>query len=291
MKGIWEWIKNHKLIILLIVVILYLLANKNSTSLSRTSSVPRLSQSSEMLFSAKNIAPVPVYESAPVANIKDRLVIKDSYLSLKVLKVNEVQQSIIKKAEELGGYMVSTLVTDPSDVASATIIVRIPAKKLESALGYYRSLSLKVVSENLQGQDVTDQYIDLDTQLKTYEKTKAKLEDLFNNATIVQDILQIQMEIINVQASIDSIKGQQDYLVKNAEMAKITLYLSTDELALPYAPTGSWRPGVIFKQAARTVAAVVLGIGTLIIWIAVFGVIWVPLLLIYLYIRKRKNIR
>ncbi|MFA6532912.1 MAG: DUF4349 domain-containing protein [Patescibacteria group bacterium] len=295
MKGIVTWIKNHKLLILLIIIILYLLTSKNSTSLSRTSSVPRLSQNSEMLFSAKS--PVAgginngvINQPAAVTDVKNRLVIQDSYLSLQVLKVNEVQKAIIKKAEELGGYMVSSLVTDPSDVASAAVIVRIPAKKLESALEYYRSLSLKVVSENLQGQDVTDQYVDLDTQLKTYEKTKAKLEDLFNNATIVQDILQIQMEIINVQASIDSIKGQQDYLVKNAAMAKITVYLSTDELALPYAPSGSWRPGVIFKQAARAVAVVILGIGTLIIWIAVFSVIWVPVLLITLYIRRRNKI-
>lgn len=291
MKGFIEWVKNHKLIILLIVVILYLLANKNSTSLSRSLSAPRLSQSSEMLFSAKNIAPVPINESAPVANVKDRLVIKDSYLSLQVLKVNEAQQSIIKKAEELGGYMVSSLITDPSDVASATVIVRIPAKKLDDALEYYRSLSIKVVSENLQGQDVTDQYVDLDTQLKIYEKTKMKFEEIFDRAVLVQDILETQREIINVQASIDSIKGQQDYLVKNAAMAKITAYLSIDEMALPYAPSGAWRPGVIFKQAARAVTVVILGIGTLIIWIAVFAVIWVPALLIYLYIRKRKNIR
>lgn len=294
MRGIVGWIKNHKLLCFLVAIILFLLT-KNSSALSRSSSVPLLSQNSEMLFSAKspvsrsNVGIVS-QQSAPVLDVKNRLVIKDSYLSLQVLKVNEVQKAIIKMAEELGGYMVSSLVTDPSDVASATVIVRIPAKKLESALEYYRSLSLKVVSENLQGQDVTDQYVDLDTQLKTYEKTKAKLEDIFNNATIVQDILQIQMEIINVQASIDSIKGQQNYLVKNAEMAKITVYLATDELALPYAPSGSWRPGVIFNQAVRAVAVVILGIGTLIIWIAVFGVIWVPVLLITLYIRKRNKI-
>lgn len=294
MKGILAWIKSHKLLCFLVVVILYLLS-KNSPALSRSSSVPRLSQNSEMLFSAKSPASQDVNtgvvnEPAPAANVKNRLVIQDSYLSLQVLKVNDVQKAIIKKAEELGGYMVSSLVTDPSDVASATVIVRIPAGKLESALEYYRSLSLKVVSENLQGQDVTDQYVDLDTQLKTYEKTKAKLEEIFSNATIVQDILQIQMEIINVQASIDSIKGQQDYLVKNAAMSKITVYLATDELALPYTPSGSWRPGVIFKQAARAVAVVILGIGTLIIWVAVFGVIWVPVLLIALYIRKRNKI-
>lgn len=292
MKVLVDWIKNHKLLCFLIAVILFLLT-RNSTSLSKSSSVPRLSQNSEMLFSAKS--PVSgginngiINQPAPVASVKDRLVIKDSYLSLQVLKVADIQEKIINKAEELGGYMVSSLVTDPSDVASATVIVRIPAEKLDSALEFYRSLSMKVVSENLQGQDVTDQYVDLDTQLKTYEKTKAKLEEIFNSATVVQDILQIQMEIINVQASIDSIKGQQDYLVKNAAMSKITVYLATDELALPYTPSGSWRPGVIFKQAARAVAVVILSLGILIIWITVFGVIWVPVLLIYRYLKKRK---
>lgn len=292
MKGFVDWIKNHKLLCFLVAVILFLLT-RNSSSLSKSSSAPRLSQNSEMLFSAKPPASQGVNigvvnEPAPAANVKNRLVIQDSYLSLQVSKVADVQKAVIKKAEELGGYMVSSLITDPSDVASATVIVRIPAEKLESALEYYRSLSIKVVSENLQGQDVTDQYVDLDTQLKTYEKTKTKFEELFNQATLVRDILEIQREIINVQTSIDSIKGQQDYLVKNAAMAKITAYLSTDELALPYAPSGAWRPGVIFKQAARAVAVVILGFGSLIIWIAVFAVIWVPILLIYRYTQKRK---
>jgi len=294
MSGIVGWIKNHKLLCVLVGVILFLLT-KNSTPLTSSSSVPRLSQDSQMLFSAKSSASrgenmVVPNESAPVANINERLVIKDSYLSLQVLKVVDIQKKIIKKAEEFGGYMVSTLVTNPSDVTSATVIVRIPAQKFDVALEYYRSLSMKVVSENLQGQDVTDQYADLDTQLKIYEKTLTKFEEIFNQATLVQDILQIQREIINIQASIDSIKGQQNYLTKTAEMAKITIYLSTDELALPYAPSGAWRPGVIFKQAARAVTVLILGLGTLIIWIAVFGIIWVPALLIYLFIRKRRKI-
>ena len=287
MKWLVTWIKTHKLLCFLLAVILFLLL-KNSSFETYSKAVSRSYPIANM--SAPRPAGVDmVPESAPVANVKDRLVIKDSYLSLQVSNVVDTQKKVIKKAEELGGYMVSSTITNPSDAATATVIVRIPAKKLDSALEYYRSTGIKVVSENLQGDDVTDQYVDLETQLKTYEKTKAKFEEIFDRATLTQDILQIQREIINVQASIDSIKGQQDYLKKSAEMVKITVYLATDELALPYAPSQGWRPDVIFKQAARSVVGVIMMIGTLVIWIAVFGVIWVPALLIFFLVKRIRN--
>jgi len=280
-------------------IIIYLLA-KNSIFLPRTylnsssnqgNSVSSLQKMAALPYvSGGNLNDImPPSESAPNANIKNRLVITNSYLSLQVSKVAAVQKQVIKKAEELGGYMVNSSIENPSDVASATVTVRIPSKQLENALQYYRSLSIKVISENLQGDDVTDQYVDFAAQLKTYEKTKTIFEQMLDKAINVQDILQIQREIINVQASIDSIKGQQDYLEKNAEMAKITLYLSTDELALPYAPTDTWRPSVIFKQAVRSLVGTVRRIGSLAIWIGVYAIIWVPILLIVLYIRRKRR--
>jgi len=280
-------------------IIIYLLA-KNSIFLPRTY-LNSSSNQGNSVSSLQKMAPLPYVgggnlndimppsESAPNANIKNRLVITNSYLSLQVSKVAAVQKQVIKKAEELGGYMVNSSIENPSDVASATVTVRIPSKQLENALQYYRSLSIKVISENLQGDDVTDQYVDFAAQLKTYEKTKTIFEQMLDKAINVQDILQIQREIINVQASIDSIKGQMDYLKKNAEMAKITLYLSTDELALPYAPTDTWRPSVIFKQAVRSLVGTVRRIGSLAIWIGVYAIIWVPILLIVLYIRRKRR--
>jgi len=289
MTGFFSWIKNNKLICVLVVIIIYLLG-KNSIFLPRTYLTSSLlsKMPSASLGGSNSLNDImPLSESAPNANIKDRLVIKNSYLSLQVSKVSDVQKQVIGKAEELGGYMVNSSIDNPSDVASATVTVRIPSKQLDSALQYYRSLSIKVVSENLQGYDVTDQYTDFAAQLKIYEKTKVIFEQMLDKAINVQDILQIQREIINIQASIDSIKGQQDYLEKNSEMAKITLYLSTDELALPYAPTETWRPKVIFKQAVRSLIGTLRSIGSLTIWIVVYSVILVPIFFIILFIRRR----
>ncbi len=185
--------------------------------------------------------------------------------------------------------MVSVELSNPQDAATATVIVRVPAKTLDQALDYVRSVSAKVISENLQGYDVTDEYTDLQARLDTLNKTKIKFEQIMDRALLIPDILEVQRELISLQSQIDSIKGQQQYYEKNAEMSKITIYLSTDELSLPYAPSESWKPQAIFKQVTRSLIGALRSIGTLVIWIVVYSIIWVPALLIIIFIRRKKR--
>ena len=92
------------------------------------------------------------------------------------------------------------------------------------------------------------------------------------------------------QSQIDNLKGQQKYFEQSAKLSKITIYLSTDELALPYAPTNEWRPAVIFKEAVRSLLGTIRSIGSLIIWAGVYIPILIPVLLIIRYIKKKRNI-
>ena len=227
--------------------------------------------------------------AAPAPEVKDRMVVQNSNISLLVDNVVDVQKKIIKKAQELGGYMVSTSLRNPQDVASSTVTVRVPSIKLESALEYYRSLSQKVVSESLLGYDVTDQYVDNEARLEIYAKTKAKYESILDKATLVKDILEVQKELTNIQSSIDYLKGQQIYLEKTAEMSKITIYIAADELELPYAPSEAWRPQVIFKKAVRSLIGTFRSIGSLAIWLGTYSVIWIPALIVVVVVRKRRK--
>ena len=186
--------------------------------------------------------------------------------------------------------MVESNLNNPQDAPTATVTVRVPSVKLQQALETLRGLAVKVVSENLSGQDVTDEFVDNEARLETLEKTKAKFEEILDNAISVQDILTVQREIISLQSQIDAVKGQQNYLEKSAQMAKLTMYLSTDELALPYAPSETWRPAVIFKQAVRSLLGSARKLGTLVIWLAVYSIIWLPALLLIYYFKKRKSL-
>lgn len=232
---------------------------------------------------------MPMSESAPVPEASSRLVVQNSHLSLLVKNVAQSVQSIKTKAEEFGGYMVDSNVSNPDEAGTGNITVRIPSDQLDEILTYFRGLAVKVVSENLKGTDVTDQYVDIEERIAILERNKTRFQEIMNDAQEVSDILQIQREILNLQSQIDSLKGQQNYLAKTAQFAKVTVYLSTDELELPYAPAQAWRPEVIFKTAVRSLVGNLRNLGTLLIWTVVYAVVWVPVALVVIYIIRRKK--
>lgn len=219
----------------------------------------------------------------------NRVVISESNISLLVSDVRQTGDEIVAFAEGRGGYMVSTSYSRPNESPFATITVRVPSKDLTDALNYLRSLGIKVTNENLVGKDVTDQYTDIESRMATLERTKTKFERILDSAVTVQDILTVQRELINLQSQIDALKGQKMAIEQDANLTKITLYLSTDELALPYTPDNTFRPAVIFKMAVRSLVESLRGIAEKIIWLGVYSVIWLPLLMAYLIYRRFRS--
>ena len=170
MAKLWSWIKNHKLIVLLILVILYLVLTnqRRIIPLSQTYDIGM----SNLSMTAEKAQP---QEAPPTTDVSNRMVIKESYLSLLVDNVVNSQKKIIDVAQEFGGYMVNSNLQNPQDAPTATVIVRLPSDKLNQALEKFRGLAIKVISENLQGDDVTDQYVDNEARLTTLSKTKSQI--------------------------------------------------------------------------------------------------------------------
>jgi len=111
-----------------------------------------------------------------------------------------------------------------------------------------------------------------------------------SKAYSVTDLMTVQRELINLQSQIDSLKGQQKYLEQSAKLTKITIYLSTDELSLPYAPTNEWRPTVIFKEAVRSLLTFLRGIAGFLIWLVVYSPIIAPVIGIIWFVRRRRSV-
>ena len=295
----FEFIKTHKVtVILLLVISLFLFKNifvafpfsdrtqRNYTGGYDTGISQEMNLKSAPAFE-RNILP-PSSDYAPAPEVSDRKVIRESQMSLQVKNVRTAVDEITDYAQRQDGYMVNTSISNPGEAPTGTITIRIPQTKLNDYLSFLRTLGIKVVWENISGTDVTDEYVDLAARIATLNQTQAKFEEIFTRATEISDIINIQREIINTQSQIDSYKGQQNYLDKSSQMSKITVYLSTDEFSLPYAPSESFRPEVIFKQAVRTLVTLIRKIATLIIWTLVYSVIWVPVLILILYLKRKK---
>ncbi len=250
------------------------------TSLSSTNNVNFASIGSKSSYSTNSVAPS---ESA------DRLIIQDTSLSLQVKDVSKTITEIEESAKSFGGFLINSNLSKPEGAASGSISVRIPESKRKEALTSFKNMAVKVVSESVVGTDVTDQYVDLEARLEVLAKTKIKYEEILQKAEKVTDLLAVQQQLISLQSQIDSLKGQQKYYEQSAKLSKVVIYLSTDELALPYAPTNEWRPTVIFKNAVRSLVGIFRLLGSLIIYLVVFIPVIIPAVLIIRYIKHKKQ--
>ncbi len=294
--------KNNKVAtFLLIVVVLMFAGQLRQDSVSPLSSFSKRTATYDSAVNMQSALPMSagmgaesismpfMGEAAPAPEVADRMIVTDSYLSLVVENVASSVDEAKTYATSLGGYFVNSSINRPEEGGMGTISLRIPADKLPEALTHFRDSAVTVVSEDLTGSDVTDQFVDNEERLRVLEANKARFEAIMAQATDIDDIVRVQGEIFSLQSQIESIKGRQQYLEQTSKMALVTLYMSTDELALPYAPVDGWRPEVIFKTAVRELVMTVRGIGTAAIWIAVYSIIWLPLLLIGWLLKRRSN--
>ncbi len=293
-----EWAKTHKLVSLLILVVLYLAFSRNSgytPLMQRNGEIGTLSYGTSPMVGTTKVAPsrlaTDVYQESVDYAASNRRVVTESFLSLQVADVPASVADIKSKAESLKGFMVNASVSRPEEAASGSITIRVPITESDEMIAYLKENSIKVVNEDVQGRDITDQYQDIETRLATLQKNKARFEVIMDEAKTINEILQVQGQIFQLQDQIDSLIGQRDYLKNTSETVKITAYLATDEFALPYVPDTSWRPAVVFKEAVRSLIMDLRSLGTKAIWIAVYTVIWVPVLLLLIVTRRYWKMR
>ena len=287
------WFKKNWQISLLIVVSFLLVKEKllllSPSSSNRFRGVGEMAVSSPSFDGiAQSIMPIPG-SPAPPSDSPDRLVITTSSLSLLVKNVSVVIAQIQTAAENLGGFLINSHLSQPESAATGSISVRVPQDKVATAMDTFKEFSVKVVSQSVTGRDVTDQFQDLKARLDILNKAKAKYEQILDQATAVGDLLSVQRELTNLQSQIDSVKGQQKYLEQSAQLSQITIYLSTDELSLPYAPDQAWRPQVVFKTAVRALISNFRSLGSLIIWAAVYLPLIIPLIFLFRFINKKQQ--
>ena len=291
MQKIISWLKNNKLSTLLIIALAYLIFTKNIVPLGLRNYATYEGVSN--IASQKGVPAIgfaPERQVAPQPDVSQRKVVTESNLSLLVKDVRESLDKIQKEVDQKKGYVVNTYVSSPEGITNGYITIRVPVGELKTVLETLRKLSIRVVSENISGYDVTDQYVDIQARLETLNKTKAIYDGILNKATNIDEILRVQQAIFTIQNQIDSYKGQLIYLDATSSSTLITVNLSTDELSLPYAPQQPWRPSAVFKEAVRSLIGFLRLIGTAIIWAGVYSVVILPIVVGIFVIRRRRKI-
>lgn len=209
-------------------------------------------------------------EASPI----DPLVIRNANLSLVVDDPGQSADDIGKLAESLGGFVVSSNVFQASSSTStrvatrASVSVRVPVDKLDEALEEIQEDAIEVREKRISGEDVTQQYTDLQSKLRNLEAAEEQLLLIMDRAIETEDVLRVFNDLRSVREQIEVIKGQMNYFQDSARLSLITVELIPDELAQPI-EIGGWRPEGTAKQAVEMLIQTLQAIADIGIWMVI----------------------
>lgn len=207
---------------------------------------------------SEGYAPAPKAEQDfDVANeaTVERLVVRDASLSLVVEDTAEAVDAINAMAAEMGGYIVESSVYQYQEGQRASVRLRIPASSLDAALDRVRDLATEVRSEDVTGTDVTDEYVDKKSQLRSLEAAQQKLLEFLEEAEDTEAALAVYAELREIDAEIEQVKGRIQYLEQSTAMATLRLDIVPDKLAQPIQVAG-WHPEGTLKDAVQALVRV-----------------------------------
>ena len=123
----------------------------------------------------------------------------------------------------------------------ARLIVRVPAAALSPTLSSLGALGSTVVSR-VSSSDVTEQYVDTETRMKSARALRDRLQGLLERATNVTEVLAVERELTRVQTEIDSTEARLRVMAGQIDLATIDVtYLKRTPPAVDrtiYGPVG-----------------------------------------------------
>lgn len=186
----------------------------------------------------------------PIQLFTERLVVFTARLELEVEDLEPVLDTVRLLAESHNGFVA----TEKTRKNSGYITIRLPQRVFHETVAEIEELG-ELQSRDLQGQDVTEEYVDLGSRLVNLENQEQRLLEIMEMGTTVESVLKVENELERVRGSIESIKGRLNYLESRVELATITVYLNLKEEEPE--PTFAWFPEVNWSIPVRAGLSVI----------------------------------
>ncbi len=188
----------------------------------------------------------------------ERLVIQNADLAIVVPDVAARMKAIEDLAAKMGGYVVSSSQYQnqvfsggqPVNVPDGSVVIRVPADKLDAALAAIKADVVEVQSESRTGQDVTADYVDQQSTLKNLEATEAQLNKILDQATTTEDVLNVFNQLTAIRQQIEVVKGQIKYYEESAAMSAISVHVIAEATIQPIVIAG-WKPAGVARDAIQ----------------------------------------
>lgn len=213
------------------------------------------------------------------AEAVERKIIRNAEITMEVPSTTDTQHKVTSIAEANGGFVVTSEAKQRENVDPAQrtldikLVVRVPSTQFGVTFDEIKKLAGNMPQENVTGQDVTEEFIDLEARIKTQKALELQFLEIMRQANKVADALEVQRQIADVRTDIEKLEGRKRFLENRASLSTITVNIQTPKPAIAVTMPS-------FGQNLRDAVSDSIGIASeLVLFFTRFVILMIPILI------------
>ena len=209
-----------------------------------------------------------------------RRIIRTAELSVETDAPEVAASKLSALADAKGGFVVSSDTSRSTDSDGAesvltTVVFRVPVAAFDDTLVAVRALGTRVSNEKVTGQDVTEEYVDLEARIRAQRAVEEQYLSVLKEAKAIPDILAVQQKLGEVRTEIERAEGRRRFLESQTSLSTITVHVARHIAAVEASGPGFGRSvreaghdavyvGIAIVNGAIRLVGVLLPIGVLV---------------------------
>ncbi|AHV98284.1 DUF4349 domain-containing protein [Paenibacillus sabinae] len=170
------------------------------------------------------------FTSGDVADGLNKKLIYHANLNMEVENYEKAQTEVRNWVNLSRGYIIGFNETVSDSEHGGTFVVKVPASGFSSFMDNLEKIKHVSLQRSIEGQDVTEEYVDLEARLKAKQMLEAQYTEFMKKAAKASDLVAFANELGQIQESIEQIKGRMRYIDQNVLYSTVELRVyQTDE--------------------------------------------------------------
>jgi len=177
-------------------------------------------------------------EATPVQN--EVKIIRTGNISIESKNISESKSNLDQLIKRLGGYYEQENTTTGNGYTSFDLTVRIPQNSFDSLITDIEGGKDKVTNKSVRADDVSLQYYDLESRLKSKRAYLDRYQKMVASAKSVKELLEIEEQIRQLQEEIDSTEATLRNLSGQIQYSTMQVSLFEYQANLPSGSNSFW---------------------------------------------------
>lgn len=204
---------------------------------------------------------------------------------------DELIKKINSELATLNGYTSALTQDRYDDSIYVETRVQVPAEKLDEFLAFLDN-SGTITGKNIETSDVTDDYINTESQITALETEEKALLGILSKCETVQDTISVQERLAQVRGELNSLKSQKENYDRRIAYSEVSIYISEVDRVKKTSTSFGSQVSEKFSDSLYNIGQFFRNLGVFVFGASPYIIIAaVAICIIVLIVKKKKNKR